>query len=110
MDNKIRIFINSNGKLEAFAIDAADLFTVRVVIAREMEQDSRFGSIVEYMIRQREREGWDILSRCNVIGRLTGGHPDQDIISIKQYYKKRDAEITPLPLPEHERLMELGLA
>jgi hypothetical protein len=99
MTDNVIFCINSGGSLEYFEIDPSDLFCIRVVISREMERDARFSYIVDSMIRQREREGWRVILGCDKIGRFTSTHPGHDYISIKQYYKRYGAELTPVPEP-----------
>jgi hypothetical protein len=107
MVDKVRIFINSRGKLEAFAVDPDDLYTIQVAVSEELENDLPFDP-TEYHIQRRQKEAWSIISRCEVIGRLT--EKRGDMITTKQYYKKWGAELTPLPLPSSEKLIELGFS
>jgi hypothetical protein len=106
MSDKVRIFINSNrGKLEAFEIDSADLYTIQVSATEDLESSLPFDP-TEYLIRTREKEGWRIILGCEIIGRLTEKHHDLTIT--KQYYKKRGAELRPLKLPPPNELIEMG--
>jgi hypothetical protein len=109
MKDKIRIFTDDQGGLKAFAVHPDDLFTIRVVFASEIKQDPMYDTLVDIQIRHREIEGWDVLSRCDVVGTLSQGHPDKDFVSIKKYYLRRGAELTPLSLPSDEELAELHL-
>jgi hypothetical protein len=94
--DKIRIFINSRGKLESFAIKPENLYVIQVAVSEDLK-DMPFDPI-ETLIKDREKEEWKIILGCDVIGRFT--EKRHDLTIVKQYYKLYGTELYPLAASE----------